>query len=322
MSVEKRDSLAQCTLKQAVSFVGIGLHTGKKASLTLRPAATDAGINFIRKDVKPGTGFVSARWYNVINTELGTTIANEYGVSVNTIEHLVAALRGCNIDNVLVEIDGPEIPIMDGSARPFIDLIQEAGIVEQLSPRYVIWVHRPVEYRNGDKYALLMPDAKTRYTVQIEFPSSLIGTQVSSFNYNDDDFMNFIAPARSFGFLDDIPMMKRQGLIKGGSLENAILVDGDEVVNKEGLRFRDEFVRHKLLDCIGDFGLVGVRVLGHFYASKPGHQLNNQFIRTLFSRRDAWSYISLTEYHKLIGNMPDRGPRSFVQDYPRAEKMA
>ena len=308
------ESLTQCTLKDSMSCVGVGLHSGKKVNITLRPAEADAGINFIRKDVQPGTGFIAARWYNVTDTDLATTIMNEHGVTLSTIEHLVAALRGCGVDNALIEVDGPEVPIMDGSALPFIRMIQTTGIVQQDSPRNVIWIHRPIEYRNGDKYAILSPENKTRYTVQIEFDNPLIGTQVSSFDYNDDDFNNFIAPARTFGFVEEIPAMERLGLIKGGSLSNAVLLDGENVMNKDGLRFRDEFVRHKILDCIGDFGLLGVRVLGHFYAKKPGHELNKQFIRTLFSRRDAWSYITLEDYYKLIGEHADSGVRRAEQE--------
>jgi len=310
-----QQSLTQCTLKESVSCVGVGLHTGKKVTLTLKPSDADAGINFIRKDVQPGTGLIAARWYNVTETELSTTISNEYGVSLRTIEHLVAALRGCGIDNALIEVDGPEVPIMDGSALPFIRLIQTIGVVQQNAPRNVIWIHRPIEYRNGDKYAILSPENKTRYTVHIEFDNPLIGIQVSSFDYNDDNFSNYIAPARTFGFLEEIPTLERLGLIKGGSLANAVLVDGEHVMNKEGLRFKDEFVRHKILDCIGDFGLIGIRILGHFYARKPGHELNHQLIRTLFARRDAWSYITLEDYYKLIGTHPDMGVRKREQEY-------
>lgn len=312
-SQKVNDSLTQCTLKDSITFVGVGIHTGKKVIITLKPANADTGINFIRKDVRPGTGFIAARWYNVTGTELGTTIGNEHGITVRTIEHLVAALRGCGIDNALVEIDGPEIPIMDGSALPFIRVIRNTGFVQQSSPRNVIWIHRPIEYRNGDRYAILTPENKTRYTVHIEYDNPLIGTQISTFDYNDDDFSQYIAPARTFGFIEQIPKLKKLGLIKGGSLSNAILVDGEHVLNKDGLRFEDEFVRHKILDCIGDFGLLGIRVLGHFYAKKPGHELNNQFIRTLFNRRDAWSYITLEDYYRLIGIHPDMGVRKMEQ---------
>lgn len=310
-----KESLTQCTVKDSISCMGVGLHTGKKVKLTLKPAEAGTGINFIRTDVHPGTGFIAARWYNVTDTDLATTLMNEHGVTLSTIEHLVAALRGCGVDNALIEVNGPEVPIMDGSALPFIRMIQTTGVVEQDSPRHVIWIHRPIEYRNGDKYAILSPENKTRFTVHIEFDNPLIGTQVSSFDYTNDDFNNFIAPARTFGFLDQIPALERLGLIKGGSLSNAVLLDGENVMNKDGLRFRDEFVRHKILDCIGDFGLLGVRVLGHFYAKKPGHELNKQFIRTLFSRRDAWSYITLEDYYKLIGEHQDIGTRRAEQEH-------
>lgn len=302
-------SLNQHTLQDSITCVGIGLHTGRNVSITIKPAAADTGINFVRKDVRPGTGYIGGHWYNVVDTTMGTTLCNEHGVILHTVEHLVAALRGCGVDNALVEVDGPEIPIMDGSALPFVQTISHTGTVSQGSPRNIIWVNRPIEYRNGDKYAILMPENRTRYTVHIEFDNPLIGTQVSSFDFNSDDFKQYIAPARTFGFIEQIPELERRGLIKGGSLANAILVDGEHVRNKDGLRFEDEFVRHKILDCIGDFGLIGIPILGHFYAKKPGHELNKEFIRTLFTHRDAWSYISVEEYYRLIGVQPGVGIR-------------
>ena len=312
-SEEYYNSLKQHTIKNSITFVGIGLHTGQNVSALIRPAQSNTGINFIRKDVPAGRGFIAGKWYKVTDTSMSTTLSNEYGVSICTVEHLIAALRGCGIDNALVEVDGPEIPIMDGSAAPFVDTILKIGLQKQDAPRNVIWVHRPVEYRNGDKYAIMMPENRTRFTVQIEFDNDLVGTQVSSFDLTNDT-IKYIAPARTFGFIEQIPQLERQGLIKGGSLSNAVLVDGENVLNKDGLRFKDEFVRHKILDCIGDFGLVGLHILGHYYAKKPGHETNHQFLRTLFNRRDAWSYITLEDYHRLLGVHPDMGKRKREQD--------
>lgn len=306
MNTEKfYESLNQRTLKSTITCVGIGLHTGKNVSMVIKPADANSGFNFVRKDVKSGTGFIAGRWYNVSGTEMGTTIRNSNGIVLHTVEHVLAALRGCGVDNALIEVEGPEIPIMDGSALPFIQMIEQAGTTSQDVPRNLIWIHRPIEYRNGDKYAIVMPENKTRITVQIEFDNPLIGTQASSFDFDYDNFKKYIAPARTFGFIEQIPQLERLGLIKGGSLSNAILVDGNQVLNKDGLRFEDEFVRHKILDCIGDFGLLGIQIHGHYFTKKPGHEINQQFIRTLFNRRDAWSYITVEEYYKLIGVYPD-----------------
>ena len=307
-STESYNTYKQHTVQAPITFVGIGLHSGRNVSAVIRPAAENSGINFIRKDVHGGRGYIAGKWYKVIETTMSTTIGNEYGISIQTVEHLIAALRGCGVDNALVEVDGPEIPIMDGSAAPFMETILNTGLQEQSAPRNLIWVHRPIEYRNGDKYAILMPENRTRYTVEIEFDNKLIGTQVSSFEMTTEGF-KYIAPARTFGFLEQLPALKRQGLIKGGTLSNAILLDGENVLNKDGLRFKDEFVRHKVLDCIGDFGLIGIQVLGHYYAKKPGHETNYQFIRSLFNRRDAWSYITVEDFERLTGLHPDMGRR-------------
>ena len=309
---EYYDTYKQHTIEDSITFVGIGLHTGRNVSIIIRPSGENSGINFIRKDVKGGRSFIAGKWYKVSDTTMSTSLSNEYGISVNTVEHLVAALRGCGVDNALIEVDGPEIPIMDGSAAPFVDTILKIGLKEQSAPRNLIWVHRPIEYRNGDKYAIMMPENRTRYTVEIEFANELIGTQVSSFDMTNDSIKD-IAPARTFGFMEQLPQLERQGLIKGGSLSNAVLIDGENVLNKDGLRFKDEFVRHKVLDCIGDFGLIGLQILGHYYAKRPGHETNHQFIRTLFNRRDAWSYITVEDYHRLLGIHPDMGKRRKAQ---------
>lgn len=299
------NSFYQRTLKEPIRCVGVGLHTGKNVSVVVHPAEVDTGINFLRKDAKPGKKYIPGRWYNVVETQMCTTIGNESGTTIHTIEHLVAALRGSGIDNALIEVDGPEIPIMDGSALPFIQTINNVGSIAQDAQRKIIWIQRPIEYRSGDKYAIFMPENKSRYTVQIEFDNPLVGSQTLSFDLNQQNFSKHIAPARTFGFIEQFKKHEDMGLIKGGSLTNAVVVAGNQVLNKEGLRFKDEFVRHKILDCIGDFGLIGFQVLGHYFAKMPGHELNNQVIRTLFSRRDAWSFISVEDYYRLTGVLPE-----------------
>ncbi len=301
------NSLTQQTINNTVNCIGIGLHSGKNVSMVIHPAETNSGINFIRKDVTPGQGFIPGRWYNVVNTKMSTTIGNEYGVTLQTVEHLLAALRGCGIDNALIEVDGPEIPIMDGSAAPFVDVLLNAGIKDQKEDRNIIWIQRPIEYRNGDKYAILMPGSSSKFTAEIQFDNTVIGTNVWSFDLTHDDFKNTMSCARTFGFADEINSLIEVGLIKGGSLSNAIIVDGKEIINEEGLRFKNEFVRHKVLDCIGDFALLGYQILGSYFARKPGHELNHQFIKALIDNRSAWSYITLREYNNMFGiKQPDK----------------
>jgi UDP-3-O-[3-hydroxymyristoyl] N-acetylglucosamine deacetylase len=300
------DSLSQHTINRSISLIGVGLHSGAKASIVIKPADENVGIYFIRKDVAAGTGLIPARWYNVSQTDYCTTLSNEHGVSVSTIEHLMAALRACGVDNAIIEVEGPEVPIMDGSAAPFFDLIKNTGIRKQAAPRNVIWIHRPIEYREGDNYVIVMPESRSRITAQIEFENTLIETQAVTFDLLNDDFST-IADCRTFGFAKDIPMLKSLGLIKGATLSNSVLVDGQQIVNEEGLRHKDEFVKHKVLDCVGDLALVGYPILGHYYAKRPGHRVNHQFLKKLFNHRDAWSYITLEEYYRLFGIYPDIG---------------
>ena len=317
MTMEQHfESVNQKTLHQPVSYVGIGLHSGRTASMVVHPAEPNTGINFHRKDVSPGEGMIAARWYNVVDTEMSTAIGNEYGHSIDTVEHLMAALRGCGVDNAMVEVDGPEVPIMDGSSEPFVAMIERVGTVDQGVPRNAIWIQRPIEVRDGDKYAILMPGNTPRITVEIDFDNSVVGSQTLSVEMVDEAFRRHVSRARTFGFMDQIAVLKKRGLIKGGSLRNAILVDGDRIVNDSGLRYRDEFVRHKVLDCLGDMSLAGVQVLGHYYAYKPGHELNSLLMQKLFDERGSWSYITVNEFDALMGK--SRQPVNHVHQVDRA----
>lgn len=310
-------SIMQKTIKHAISYVGIGLHSGKKVSMVVKPADENTGINFIRKDAVAGQGFIPARWYNVVATELSTMLANEHDVSVSTVEHLMAALRGCGVDNALIEIDGPEVPIMDGSAEPFVKMIERIGTSIQTAKRNAIWINRTIEVRDGEKFAILMPSAAPRITVSIDFPESVIGSQTMSVELVNEAFRNDVSRARTFGFADQVEYLRSKGLARGGSLRNAILVDGDRVINDEGLRYNDEFVRHKVLDCYGDLSLVGVPIIGHFYGYKPGHQLNNSLVRKLFAERGSWSYIPLDEYEALTGNNTRESSKTTRTEYQK-----
>jgi UDP-3-O-[3-hydroxymyristoyl] N-acetylglucosamine deacetylase len=282
----------QRTLKQPVSFVGLGLHSGRKVSMVVRPGRVNSGIHFLRKDAPAGEGTIPARWYDVIATDMSTTLGNECGYVVGTAEHLLAALRGCGIDNAIVELDGPEVPVMDGSAAPFTAMIEQVGTVVETALRRFIVVRRPIRVTDGDKFAILTPDTRSRITVEIDFPGTAVGYQRLSLTLEDDTFARQLAHARTFGFAEQIAGLRQRGLALGGSTRNAILVDGQEVVNEEGLRFKDEFVRHKVLDALGDLSLAGAPVLGHYYAYKPGHRLNTSLLREMFAMRDAWDYAT------------------------------
>ena len=301
MNILHAQPFNQRTLSQAISYVGIGLHTGKKVKMTVRPAKENTGISFIRKDVKTADNLIKARWYNVVDTTLSTILGNKDNITVGTVEHLMAALLGCGVDNAMIEINGPEVPIMDGSAEPFVSVIEKVGTVNQPARRKVIWIHRPIEVRDGDKYSILMPSNTPRITVEIDFQDTVVGSQTHSVTLVNEAFRNDIARARTFGFATDMHQLKHQGLAKGGSLKNAILVDGDRIVNEEGLRYKNEFVRHKILDAMGDLALAGAPIIGHLYAHKPGHKLNNALIRRLMEIPDTWSYINIDELNELTG---------------------
>mgnify|MGYP003333014230 CR=1 FL=1 len=291
--------VGQRTLKSAIRYVGVGLHSGQRVSMRVGPAHSNSGIRFVRKDVAVTRGLILARWDNVTDTRQSTVISNEYGVSVRSVEHLLAALRGCDIDNALIEVDGPEVPAMDGSSEPFVTLIERAGASEQTVPRRAIQIHKPVTVCDGDKFAVLMPNATAKFTVEIDFVSRAVGFQRYSAELVDDTFKRELAAARTFGFTEEVDHLRAQGLALGGSLRNAIVIERGQVLNEEGLRFENEFVRHKMLDCIGDVALAGAPVLGHFFAHKPGHKLNNALIRQLFAQEDAWSYISFGEAQEV-----------------------
>jgi len=299
MSVLHTQSVKQRTLTQAISYVGVGLHTGEKVKMVLMPAKENTGINFIRTDVNEADNVIPARWYNVTDTTLSTVISNADNISVGTIEHLLAALLGCGVDNATIEISGPEVPIMDGSAEPFVSVIEKVGTIDQPANRKALWIHRPIEVRDGDKYSILMPSNTSRITVEIDFQASAIGSQTHSVTLVNEAFRHDIARARTFGFANDLQKLKNLGLAKGGSLKNAVLVDGDRIVNEEGLRYKNEFVRHKILDVMGDFALVGVPVIGHLYARKPGHKLNNMLIKQMIKFPDTWSYVDIDDFNAL-----------------------
>jgi UDP-3-O-[3-hydroxymyristoyl] N-acetylglucosamine deacetylase len=288
----------QRTLKNEVNCTGIGLHSGQTVSLTIRPSPADTGIRFIRNDIL-GHPTMKAHYENVVDTNLSTTIGLN-GFRVSTIEHLMAAFFGLGIDNARVEVDGPEIPIMDGSAAPFVFLIKSAGIKEQKNPKRFILIKKPFEVREGGRSVTVFPSNELRITYSIGFNHPLIRTQKYQLQFSGKDFVEEISRARTFGFLRDIQTLRENGLAMGGSLDNAIVIDDFRVLNEDGLRYKDEFVRHKILDFIGDLAVLGCPVIGHFVIQKSGHLLNHQVLQKLMASREHWVDLAYKDPSKYI----------------------
>ncbi len=284
--------LRQRTLKSLTSTTGVGLHTGQKIRMVLRPAQPDTGVVFRRVDLDP-VADIPARAESVGETRLSSCLVSG-GAKVYTVEHLMSALSGLGIDNVFVDLDGPEVPIMDGSAAPFAFLIQAAGIEEQSAPKRFVRIKKRVEVSEGDKWARLDPYDGYRLSFSIVFNHPVIekSNQSVSIDFAETSYLKEIARARTFGFMQDVEQLREDGLALGGGLDNAVVLDEYRVLNAEGLRFSDEFIRHKVLDAIGDLYLIGKPILGAFSAHKSGHALNNRLLRELISRPDAWEVAS------------------------------
>jgi UDP-3-O-[3-hydroxymyristoyl] N-acetylglucosamine deacetylase len=280
----------QRTLRNPIGCVGTGLHTGARVSVTLHPAEADSGIRFLRYD-RPGTPAVQARFDKVCDTTMCTTLGEPGGVMVATVEHLMASLAICEIDNVLVEVSGPELPIMDGSAEPFVFLIECAGVVEQGRARRRIEVLKAVTVVAHGKSACLEPADGFEVDCEIQFDHPVIDSQALQVRFCADDFKTEIARARTFGFAERIEELWSRGLALGGSLKNAIVVSQDRVLNEEGLRFPDEFVRHKVLDSIGDLYLAGGQLIGRYTGRCAGHTMHNKLLRALFADPTAWRMV-------------------------------
>jgi UDP-3-O-[3-hydroxymyristoyl] N-acetylglucosamine deacetylase len=285
----------QHTVRAPALFAGIGVHTGAYTRVSVRPAPVDHGVVFVRTDVKDTDNRVPATGEAVVRTQLGTVIANPAGVTVATIEHLMAALVMLAIDNAVVEVDGPEMPIMDGSSLPFVRILDRAGKREQEAARRYIEILDVVEVADGDKRASLAPAEEFEVAFQIEFPTRAIGRQSIDLAMDEAAFRQELADCRTFGFLHEVEALRAQGLARGGSLENVIVIEGDRVLNPEGLRRPDEFVRHKALDAIGDLYVLGAPILGRFEGVLAGHGLNNALVRALLASPDAWRCRTFVE---------------------------
>ena len=287
------DHYCQKTLAKSASCSGVGVHSGRKARLTIRPAPPNHGIKFKRTDI-PEMPVIPAIFSKVVDTSLATVIGQD-GCIVSTIEHLMAAFSGFSIDNALVEIDSYELPILDGSAEPLAKLIRQAGMVRQESPRFYFVVTDPVVLEDNGKSAAIYPDSRRTIDYSISFEHPLVGQQSYRLDLTAESFEKEIAPARTFGFFHEVEYLKRFGLARGGSLNNVVVLDREGILNPDGLRFPDEFVRHKILDSIGDFSLLGMPILGRIEIRKSGHEFNHQFIRKFLSRKDCWQTRTLSD---------------------------
>jgi UDP-3-O-[3-hydroxymyristoyl] N-acetylglucosamine deacetylase len=283
--------LKQRTLKNVIRATGIGLHTGKKIYLTLRPAAPDTGIIFRRVDLDTPVE-IKAEPRNVGDTTLSTTLSKD-GVNISTVEHLLSAMAGLGVDNAYIELNAAEVPIMDGSAGPFVFLLQSAGIVEQNKPKKFIKILKPVVVESEGKWARFDPfnGFKVGFTIEFNHPVFKSARQTSEIDFSSTSFLKEVSRARTFGFIKDVERLREQNLVLGGSLDNAVVVDDYRVLNEDGLRYEDEFVKHKILDAIGDLYLLGHSLIGAFTGYKSGHALNNMLLRKLLDQPNAWEEV-------------------------------
>jgi len=280
----------QRTVKHEIACKSIGLHSGRKVGMVIKPAGVDEGIVFVRRDL-PEKNRIKADLHNVRDTTLATTLGLN-GVTVSTVEHLMSAFSGMGVDNAVVEVDAPEIPIMDGSARPFVDLLKEVGTQMQGKSKKLLVIKEKVFVSEGESTAMLLPFPEFRITYNIEFSHPSIGVQSYHLKFSDVSYEEEICAARTFGFLKDVEYLQAKGLALGGSLKNAVVLDDHRIINKGGLRFPDEFVKHKILDAIGDLSLLGIPIIGHFVAFKSGHRLNNLLLKELMVRKDCWTMVN------------------------------
>jgi UDP-3-O-[3-hydroxymyristoyl] N-acetylglucosamine deacetylase len=292
----------QRTVAGSVTCTGIGLHSGKKVNLCIKPADPNHGIKFIRTDLPDSPG-ISALFNRVVDTSLATVIGCN-GFIVSTIEHLMATFAGLSIDNARVELDDYEVPVMDGSAGPFTQMIKDVGIKTQEMPRHFFVVKKPIELKQNGKSVAAYPSNTPRITCNIDFNHKLVKQQTFTINFSDRSFEENICRARTFGFLSEIEYLKRYGFARGGSLDNAVVLSKCDIVNEGGLRYRDEFVRHKLLDCIGDFSLLGLPILGHLVLNKSGHAFNHEFLRKFLERKNSWETRTFPEMETDVFSQP------------------
>ncbi|WP_430459943.1 UDP-3-O-acyl-N-acetylglucosamine deacetylase [Thalassolituus sp. LLYu03] len=295
--------IPQRTLKNTIRATGVGLHSGEKVYLTLKPAPANTGIVFRRTDLDPVVD-IPANALNVGETTLSTTLVKEHA-KVDTVEHLLSAMAGLGIDNAVVELSAQEVPIMDGSSGPFVFLVQSAGIAEQAAPKRFIRIKRKVEVRDGDKIASFLPYDGFKVSFEIDFDHPVLkqSVQKASLDFSSTSYVKEVSRARTFGFTKDLEYMRSKNLALGGSVKNAIVVDDYRVLNEDGLRYEDEFVKHKILDAVGDLYLLGHSLIGEYVGYKSGHGLNNKLLRELLQQEDAWEFVEFPEENAPISYM-------------------
>lgn len=295
--------IPQRTLKNTIRATGVGLHSGEKVYLTLKPAPVNTGIVFRRVDLEPVVD-IPANALNVCETTLSTTLVQDHA-KVDTVEHLLSAMAGLGIDNAIVELSAQEVPIMDGSSGPFVFLVQSAGIAEQNAPKRFIRIKRKVEVRDGDKIASFLPYNGFKVSFEIDFDHPVLkqSVQKASLDFSSTSYVKEVSRARTFGFTKDLEYMRSKNLALGGSVKNAIVVDDYRVLNEDGLRYEDEFVKHKILDAVGDLYLLGHSLIGEYVGYKSGHGLNNKLLRELLQMEDAWEFVEFPEENAPISYM-------------------
>ncbi|WP_323785912.1 UDP-3-O-acyl-N-acetylglucosamine deacetylase [Thalassovita sp.] len=295
----------QTTLKGPVTFTGIGLHSGKPVRMTLRPAMADQGVWFRRTDVLYKDAMVAAHWNAVKQSPLCTRIENDAGVSVSTIEHVMAALSGCGVHNALIDVDGPEVPILDGSSASFVRGILYKGLRVQAEPVRAIKILKPIEVTRGDAWARLEPHDELQIDFHIDFTDAAIGVQKKSLAMANGSFVRELSDCRTFCRQSDVDTMRENGLALGGTLENAVVVEGDKVLSPGGLRRNDEPVRHKMLDALGDLALAGAPIIGRYIGHRAGHAMTNDLLRALFAQPDAFRMVTCDR--DLLARLPGVG---------------
>ena len=280
----------QRTLKKEINCFSIGLHTGRKVNMKIKPAPVDTGIVFIRTDL-PDNNVIYANYKNVCDTTLATTLGSN-GVTVSTVEHLMSAFSGMGVDNAFIELDSFEVPVMDGSALPFVNMLKEVGTHRQKKNKKMLIIRKAVSVNDGTASAMFLPSDEFKITYEIDFKHPVIGKQSYDMTFSDEAYEKEICAAQTFGFLKDLEFLQAKGLALGGSLKNAIVLDDKKIINKEGQRIPGVFVKHKILDAIGDLFLLGMPIIGHFVAYKSGHRLNNLLLKELMSKEDCWEIVS------------------------------
>jgi UDP-3-O-[3-hydroxymyristoyl] N-acetylglucosamine deacetylase len=300
-SLPPRHDHRERTLVAPAICAGVGVHTGQRVRLAIRPASTGTGIVFVRTDITDRDNRIVVSGDAVVDARLNTMIENAAGVQLSTIEHLMAAFCALGVSNVIVEVDGPELPILDGSALPFVQLLDRAGFRRQEAPIRYIEILEPIHVTDGDKHAALYPCDRYEMRFEIDFDSPVIGNQVVDFVVDEQTFRDEIMSARTFGFAHEVEALRQAGLARGGSLENAVVIDGDDILNPGGLRMEREFVRHKALDAIGDLYVMGAPLLGRYEGYKAGHAVNNLLVRALLDAPHAWREVVLEPELAQVG---------------------